>query len=132
MPIPRLRALITLYHDTKGMITRENLSEKIDAVFLDRYSSRAPLADFYRYDQLTEALTEKKKGKNRVSSFRGVTMDLRPVQTWSEQKTDREAQMRAALWGTQSDGKAGLETVLETVEAAEKEEQLFNQTTGSR
>ncbi|GJJ07343.1 hypothetical protein Clacol_001544 [Clathrus columnatus] len=128
MPIDRLRSLITLYHNTKTMITPENLSEQIDAVFLNKASTA--LSNFYTYEDLSAAVGEKRRGKLRSSMFKGVSMNIESVQTWSDKKNDQEARIKAALWGTQVDGKAGLETVLEATERAENEERLVNETAG--
>lgn len=128
MPTARLRALITLYHDTKTMVTAENLSAQIDAEFLNNHGKTSTFADFYDYRKLSDAVADKQKGKPASLIIRGVTVNVEPSRTWSDQTSEREAQIKGALWGTQIDGKAGLETILETIESAEREERLINQT----
>lgn len=128
MPITRLRALINLYHDTKTMVTADNLSAQIDAEFFNKHGKTSTFADFYDYRKLYAAVADKRKGKPASLSIRGVPANVESSRTWSDQSSDRETQIKGALWGTQIDGKAGLETILETIESAEREEQLINQT----
>ncbi|KIJ56531.1 hypothetical protein M422DRAFT_22695 [Sphaerobolus stellatus SS14] len=129
IPPERLRALISLYHQSSKFITPETLEARIDEAFTNVINVGTQGTTLYTYEQLTSELESLRKGKGRstLSSYNGTPLDYRVNASWSEQIA-RESTVGAALWGVQENGRPGLETVLETSVLNEKEKRLLRET----
>lgn len=128
LPPEKLRALISLYHESGSFITKENLDDHIDKEFgklgIGQFDGRP--TERYKLDldrELAERRREPRFGsKVRMADGSGYST-LRRRRWSSGDETEREKRVYAALFGTdmQETRKPGLEILREEQERIERE-----------
>jgi hypothetical protein len=120
-----MRALISLYHQSKGFISPANLSDKIDEVFAkDFYANSTSFAGFWN---LADMVLERKAAP--VIGDPRIQEQVEP-QRWSARPAAKREQMVIdALYGVDED-MPGLETLLDE-EAKIREAAEEDKITGS-
>ena len=115
LPPKKLRALVSLYHQSKSFITPENLDEAIDRAFTDPPSARVVenrrLLDW-------PSLSLEVKERDRLSKF-GLPETLNSVLSmyemgYYEGRERRVEQVFDAIYGTLETDKPGLELLQDT------------------
>ena len=103
-----MRALISLYHQSKDFISPSNLSDKIDEVFAkDFYTNRTSFAG---YNNLTSMMAER---RDAPAIGNAQTKEQIVTKTWSLGPAAKREQMVVdALYGVNED-LPGLETLLD-------------------
>ena len=121
LPPEKMRALISLYHQSKDFVSPNNLSDKIDEVFAkDFYANNTSFAGYWTLVG--------RMGKRRDSPVveDPQTKELVQLQRWSASPTaGREQMVIDALYGVNED-QPGLETLLdeeERIREAAKEDE---------
>lgn len=118
LPSAKMRALISLYHQTEKFITPENLSREIDIAFIERPDAMAGMLE--REVLLRDLRSD--LAKRRVLPKMGESVQLKPTAanndmiTWSQRKDAREQAVINALYGIEDIGKPGLEVLEEEEE----------------
>ena len=115
LPPKKLRALVSLYHQSKSFITPENLDEAIDRAFSEPLSVRV-----FEGRRLVEwpALRLEVKERERLSKF-GFPETLNSVTSMyevghHEERERRIEQVFDAMYGTSETDKPGLELLQDT------------------
>ena len=103
-----MRALISLYHQSKGFISSSNLSDKIDEVFAkDFYANRTSFAG---YHNLVSMMAER---RDAPAIGNAQAKEQIMTRTWSLGPAAKREQMVVdALYGVNED-LPGLETLLD-------------------
>lgn len=130
LPPEKMRALISLYHQSKTFISPSNLSDKIDEVFAkDFYENNASFAGY---------LTLQNRVKERIAApvlGDPMTKDQVEPQRWSQGPAARREQMVIdALYGVDGD-MPGLDTLLEEesrIRQASKEDEATRESSRER
>lgn len=125
LPPQKLRALVSLYHQSKSFITPENLDEAIDRAFAEPLSVRA----FERRLVSWPALHMEIRNRDRLSKF-GLPETLHSMLSmyevgYHDQREKRVEQVFDAMYGTSDMDKPGVELLQDTwvdVEQRLKEE----------
>jgi hypothetical protein len=122
LPPKKLRALVSLYHQSRSFITPENLDEAIDSAFAEAPSVRV-FGSRRTIDWPSLRLEVKERG--RVSKFGfPETLDSESVLTvYDAQHEEREGRLEKvfdAMYGTLEMNKPGLELLQDTWEDVEK------------
>jgi len=124
LPPAKMRALISLYHQSDSFITLENLSARIDQAFLDQEplsrvsAPNATIPDLKR-------MANQRKSAPRI----GIWDDSRYLsqkpaqmtQDWSGGLPYREQRVIEALYGVERGGMPGLEVLEESGERIEED-----------
>lgn len=123
LPDAKMRALISLYHQTDTFITPENLSQRIDDAFVpqDRLDNKLGRKTISMRD-LSSALTEQRKAPKAIE-WDDETLMKREVafnMNWSSLKTARELKVVEALYGVNATQVGEVLPGLEIVEEAAK------------
>jgi hypothetical protein len=124
LPPAKMRALISLYHQSESFITPENLSARIDQAFLGQESlarvasPNATLTDLRR-------IIQKRKENPRMGVWGDDRyLSQRPEQMapgWSGGFSFREQSVMNALYGVDQGGKPGLEVLEESAERIQQD-----------
>jgi hypothetical protein len=114
LPPKKLRALVSLYHQSKSFITPENLDEAIDRAFAEPPSVRV----FGRRLVDWPSLRLEVKERDRLSKF-GLPETLNSVLSmyevgYHEDRERRVEQVFDAMYGTLEADKPGLELLQDT------------------
>lgn len=117
----KMRALISLYHQTESFITPTNLSDTIDEVFIysrERLGILHPSKPELSQNDLWRMLRERRDQPSVAASDArtwrtNAASNGRYTGQWSESQTVREQQVVHALYGVEGVGKPGLEVVEE-------------------
>jgi hypothetical protein len=132
LPPEKLRALISLYHQSDTFITQENLLDKINEALIPQnkdYSTRQTMPGI---EKMYEALAERRKF-SKVGPPLEVTgapaavgiSSSSPNGTWSSGRHARERRVIEALYGVDMSNpekvKPGLELLEGVVEGLDKE-----------
>ena len=103
-----MRALISLYHQSKGFISPENLSDKIDEVFAKDFYANSSM--FAGYNSLVSMVNERKAAPT-IGNVQ--TKEQIATRTWSVGPAAKREQMVIdALYGVNED-LPGLEALLD-------------------
>ena len=108
LPPEKMRALISLYHQSKDFISPLNLSNKIDEVFAKDFYANSSM--FTGYSELKSRMAERK-----AAPVIGNAQNKEQLMdsTWSTGPAERREEMVFdALYGV-NDGMPGLETLLD-------------------
>jgi hypothetical protein len=99
LPSAKMRALISLYHQSDTFITPENLSQRIDEAFIPSETQTGLGHSFGDgYTDLTNALHNmRQKPKLRVWDRENVVVQMDDL--WSSAKGGRESKVIEALYG---------------------------------
>jgi hypothetical protein len=119
LPPKKLRALVSLYHQSKTFITLENLDEAIDRAFTDSPNMR--LYGPRRVDW--PSLRLEVKERERLSRFglpETLSSALNVYDVGYEEREGRVEQIFDAMYGTWQTNKPGLELLQDTWEDVEK------------
>ncbi|KAF8505497.1 hypothetical protein F5888DRAFT_442269 [Russula emetica] len=115
LPPKKLRALVSLYHQSKSFVTTENLDEAIDRAFAEPPSVRV-----FGNRRLVDwpSLRLEVKERDRLSKF-GLPETLNSVLTMYEvghyeERERRVEQVFDAMYGTLETDKPGLELLQDT------------------
>lgn len=115
LPPKKLRALVSLYHQSKSFITHENLDEAIDRAFTDPPSVRV-----YWNRRLVDwpSLRLEIRERERLSKF-GLPETLNSVLStyemgYYEEREKRVEKVFDAMYGTLETDKPGLELLQDT------------------
>ncbi|KAI0285049.1 hypothetical protein BGY98DRAFT_946884 [Russula aff. rugulosa BPL654] len=115
LPPEKLRALVSLYHQSKSFITPENLDEEIDRAFAEPPSVRV-----FENRRLVDwpSLRLEVKERDRLSKF-GLPETLDSVLSmyevgYHEERERRVEQVFDAMYGTLETDKPGLELLQDT------------------
>ncbi|KAL6306656.1 hypothetical protein BKA93DRAFT_711599, partial [Sparassis latifolia] len=121
LPRKKLRALVSLYHQSDSFITPETLSKAIDDAFIYKTDSTL-LSHEQSYWELEVAL----RLRQQLPSIGDADISLvdsgrrsRPSESgvgWSSQRTIRENQAVRALFGVEDYAKPGADVLLEEAE----------------
>lgn len=121
LPPKKLRALVSLYHQSKSFITPENLDEAIDRAFSDppsvRITGNRRLVDW-------PSLRLEVKDRSRLSKF-GLPETLNSALSlyevgYYDEREKRVEQVFDAMYGTVETDKPGLELLQDTWVDVEK------------
>ena len=119
LPPKKLRALVTLYHQSKSFITPENLDEAIDHAFLEVPGLRA----FGHRKVDWPSLRLEVKERKLLSKFgfpETLTSTLSMYEAGYEEREGRIEQVFDAMYGTWQTNKPGLELLQDTWEDVEQ------------
>ncbi|KAH9007098.1 hypothetical protein EDB86DRAFT_2869994 [Lactarius hatsudake] len=119
LPPKKLRALVTLYHQSKSFITPENLDESIDRAFLEVHGMRP----FGHRKIDWPSLRLEVKERERLSKFgltETLTSTLGMYEAGYEEREARVEQVFDAMYGTWQTNKPGLELLQDTWEDVEQ------------
>jgi hypothetical protein len=119
LPPPKLRALVSLYHQSESFVTLENLDEAIDRAFADSASVRV----FGNQRLDWPALRLEAKERERLSKFglpETLTSSLSMYEAGCEEREGRVEQVFDAMYGTWETTKPGLELLQDTWEDVEE------------
>ncbi|KAJ3531382.1 hypothetical protein NM688_g7585 [Phlebia brevispora] len=127
LPPAKMRALVSLYHQSENFITPENLSDAIDAAFIDK-STRFRSDRELKYGQVLGMLGARRRAQ-KVSWDQTAGRQARSAideegsdaVLWSSQELKRSAQVKAALLGTESGTRPGLEALEDEYERVMEE-----------
>lgn len=111
LPPEKMRALISLYHQSENFITPENLSAAIDAAFIDRVRARDNVEA--SLEEL-EAVVGAQRRKPKVGTGSDSGVDMRSLENkqakdygledrddlWSQRRPRRHNAVMSALFGT--------------------------------
>jgi hypothetical protein len=121
MRADRLRALVSLYHQSASWLTPENLDAYIDRIFTPKHnSSPSALGRGAYFNELKkEQLENMLKTRNQSPTYGGANSQYKygifsQFSTVTEQgdlTTKRRKEMNAALWGVDTSGFPGVDTV---------------------
>ncbi|KAG5646424.1 hypothetical protein DXG03_003474 [Asterophora parasitica] len=126
LPDEKLRALISLYHQTDTFITPENLSQRIDEAFVSSYE--VPLKKSLPSIRDLETALTNQRNAPKIAEWDQETLVDRTIddlynpvyQRWSGVKTGRELKVVEALYGVNAaelgSTLPGLEALREAVE----------------
>jgi hypothetical protein len=121
LPPKKLRALVSIYHQSRSFITPENLDEAIDRAFTEPPSVRV-----FENRRLIDwpSLRLEAKERNGLSKF-GLPETLNSVLSmyeagYHEERVKRVEQVFDAMYGTSETDKPGLELLQDTWEDVEK------------
>jgi len=121
LPPAKMRALISLYHQSESFITPENLSERIDHAFLSKdmhvraFTPNASLPDLRRS-------VKERRNAPRIGAWddQSNLFSYRSEVGWSDTNSSREKSVIEALYGVYQSGKPGLEVLEESGERIEQ------------
>ena len=119
LPPQKLRALVTLYHQSKSFITPENLDEAIDSAFLEVPGMRA----FGQRKMDWPSLRLEVKERELLSKFglpETLGSALSMYEAGYEKREGRIEQVFDAMYGTWQTNKPGLELLQDTWEDVEE------------
>jgi len=119
LPPKKLRALVTLYHQSKTFITPENLDEAIDRAFLDVPAMRA----FGHRKMDWPDLRLEVKERQLLSKYglpETLASSLGMYEPGYEKREGRVEQVFDAMYGTWETNKPGLELLQDTWEDVEQ------------
>ena len=126
MPERRLRALVSLYHQSSSWVTPENLDAYIDNVFTPEnlyLSQKSGMLGVYtekNKEDLVQIL-KKRKGTHEygcqdsnliVNNYKTTHLSLNEQELASK----NSCQIHSALWGNDVSTKPGVESVMDTLE----------------
>ncbi|KAF9449890.1 hypothetical protein P691DRAFT_811451 [Macrolepiota fuliginosa MF-IS2] len=133
LPPHKLRALVSLYHQSDDFITHENLLERIDAAFLHGVSEQYRSVNRIRHEFYDNLLVAQ-RSVPRVSPWNLETVSTPTLRdgdnytsaSWSGTIVGRERQIIDALYGVESprpDGRPlpGYDTLMEARELKQKQ-----------
>ncbi|KAI0939524.1 hypothetical protein AcW1_004532 [Taiwanofungus camphoratus] len=113
----KMRALVSLYHETETFITPQNLSEAIDRAFITEPSKQsAVMSPETSYRVL---LDEMRMRKAQPKIGEAPQARLSEDSEWSEGRRKRERTVLQALYGIEGRGKPGLEVLEDEAERIE-------------
>lgn len=124
-PVPkhRMRALVSLYHESDLFVTPSNLSATIDQEFVHKSSQQTGIThgDDLNYADL-EKQYRSRKALPKIGDSR-VVGELDPVKPkeWSASRNMRESQVMRALYGLDVGRRPGLEVLEEESDRVRKE-----------
>ncbi|KAL1742885.1 hypothetical protein HDZ31DRAFT_83813 [Schizophyllum fasciatum] len=130
LPDARMRALISLYHQSSTFITPENLDQRIDEAFAFKDLSSQISNHHYQITMRDlQRLVTREKQAPRLTSvsgmMRGPSGGNTPEHVFSENLDKRDVKMIEALYGVdRSDGRRflpGLDAVRDEMERVERE-----------
>jgi hypothetical protein len=115
----KLQALVSLYHQSRNFITREELDEHIDNEF--GYTDRLTMTRLYAYgcDALKGSLTERRSTPTYTTSPPLLTFDIGPEASATKSRglqADRPQRLAGVLYGTDERGEPALEAVEEAIQ----------------
>ncbi|KAH9951799.1 hypothetical protein B0H21DRAFT_191881 [Amylocystis lapponica] len=117
LPPEKMRALVSLYHQTESFITPENLSQKIDEAFFDRPPLvRSPETSFQVLrDELRTRQAKPKVGEADMGkALPAVDYEMGERDgSWSEKRGEREMKVLQTLFGIEKSGTPALEVLEE-------------------
>lgn len=112
LPPQKLRALVSLYHQSKDFITPNNLDERIDAVFAhNTYTSNGGGNNFTSRNDLVNAL-KNRQAAPRIGEPTSASMQS---ESYWQGMAGRERQVLDALYGTDN-RRPGLDVLLDEEE----------------
>lgn len=111
LPAEKLRQLISLYHQSRDFVTRENLEKKIDEAFVETPINNKNDKDELKLKSYPDLIMQAAKRRQQPA--------VRPLAAVSQAQNATQNGVRAvavfeALYGTSNGRKPGLELVLET------------------
>ena len=119
LPPQKLRALVTLYHQSKSFVTPEKLDEAIDRAFLE-----VPVMRAFGHRKLDwPSLRLEVKEREQLSKFglpETLSSTLSTYETGYEEREGRIEQVFDAMYGTWQTNKPGLELLQDTWEDVEQ------------
>lgn len=117
LPPAKLRALISIYHQSAHFITPQNLSDAIDRAFIGDASNTA--VDL-SVEASSEDIKEKLKSRRIVpatgpwsTNETHFKMSDTSSQIWASRRSEKEQKVMNVLYGTDKEGKPGLEILEE-------------------
>ncbi|KAI0269258.1 hypothetical protein BC834DRAFT_865591 [Gloeopeniophorella convolvens] len=120
LPPEKLRALISLYHQSKSFITPENLDEAIDRAFVE-----VPSMTFHGNRRLDWPTLRLEAKERRTQPKYGLPESLEsPISMYAsgyKEKEDRMEKVFDALYGTYEVNKPGLELLQDVWEHTEEQ-----------
>lgn len=103
LPTPKMRALISLYHQAETFVTPENLSQRIDEAFFPHDYTQ--IRTTVHLKDLSNALTEQRAAPKisewDLEATRSVAEGVEDG-TWSSIKAARELKVIEALYGVEA------------------------------
>jgi len=120
LPPAKMRALISLYHQTQTFITPDNLSERIDAALTDNELTNMYNNPTTRLEDLRNMVRDRRVLERFTEPEDAYTMPEMRFGTmgpaWEETKALRERRVVQALYGADAYGTPGLEVLEESAE----------------
>jgi hypothetical protein len=115
----KLQALVSLYHQSRNFITREELDDHIDSEF--GYSERLMETRLHAYgcEDLTRSLTERQGTPTYTTNPPLFTFDIDPRAGATRSRglqVDRPQRLAGVMYGTDERGEPALEAVEEAIE----------------
>ena len=117
LPPAKLRALISIYHQSAHFITPQNLSAVIDRAFIGDVSGTAinPYVEA-SFEDINEKLKSRRivpaTGPWSTNEIHFKANDSSP-QHWASRRSEKEQKVMNVLYGTDREGKPGLEILKE-------------------
>ncbi|KZT12956.1 uncharacterized protein LAESUDRAFT_689970 [Laetiporus sulphureus 93-53] len=113
VPREKMRALVSLYHESSKFITPEKLSEVIDYEFatapLTRNLIKSDEDSYWTLDDRVNA----RRQRSKIGDTSTVLAEADEGEQWSSTRTAREHMVRRALYGTEQGQDPGLEVLEE-------------------
>jgi hypothetical protein len=100
LPTPKMRALISLYHQADSWVTEENLFEKIDEAFLTEKSS---------YESLSAARIGSMVSISDMKNLIGVIRSSPKMAQWDSSSSGKENQ--SSIWSESGRNKRELKVI---------------------
>ncbi|KAI0786338.1 hypothetical protein C8Q75DRAFT_268012 [Abortiporus biennis] len=128
LPDHKMRALISLYHQSEKYITLENLDSEIDKMFAVQFDkgqhsqrdTAFPELEKHRRDR--DSLPKLTKKRGGETTAKAVEKESGDKSLWSEPgTTEREGRVYKALYGIYAKGKPQLEVLREGHERVKKD-----------
>ncbi|KAJ3500056.1 hypothetical protein NLJ89_g9960 [Agrocybe chaxingu] len=123
LPPPKMRALISLYHQADSWITPDNLLQRIDAAFVPPASEEFEIPYAITLDELQGELNNIKKAPKMVQHDalpRDSSRRADPKKSWSDQRSKRESMVFEALYGVNFDHSGRVMPGLEVLQERSK------------
>lgn len=120
LPDHKLRALISLYHESKSFITPHNLEQEIYKTFVDR-TERLPSTDYVNFYDLRDQVADRRLQPKFGEPENGLVPNPPSyAHAVSEKVSERANAVLSALYGASGPARPGLELLEETWEQVEE------------
>jgi hypothetical protein len=115
----KLQALVSLYHQSRSFITREELDDRIDREFGYAERQNTMRLHSYTHEGLKRILNERRATPTYTSSPPLFTFDIDPKAGATRSRglqVDRPQRLAGVMYGTDEYGEAALEAVEEAIQ----------------
>ncbi|KAH9844026.1 uncharacterized protein C8Q71DRAFT_730966 [Rhodofomes roseus] len=123
LPVPkeRMRALVSLYHQSDQFLTPSNLAATIDYEFITKHTEGMSVgrSDEYNYANLQEQHRQL-KASPKIGDSR-VSFESEKVEMWSGSRHVRDRKVLRALYGLEFGKRPGLDVLEEESERVRRE-----------